>query len=68
MSDRASGFQRALVALSEAGARFVIVGVGGINFYARTPAEAYATLDLDALLEPSADNLRIALRVLAGLG
>jgi hypothetical protein len=28
----------------------VIVGVGGINFYARTPAEAYATVDVDALL------------------
>ena len=46
----------------------MIVGVGGINFYARTPAEAYATLDLDALLEPKVDNLRIALRVLGDMG
>lgn len=46
----------------------MIVGVGGINFYARTPAEAFSTLDLDALLAPSATNLAQALGVLAGLG
>lgn len=63
-----SGYARALSALSDAGVSFVIVGVGGINFYARTPAEAFATLDLDALLEPSAANLGVALRVLHGLG
>ena len=63
-----SGFARALAALSEAGIDFVIVGVGGINFYARTPAEAFSTLDVDALLAPSADNLERALSVLADLG
>jgi hypothetical protein len=64
----ASGFLRALSALSEAGVSCVIVGVGGINFYARTPAQAFATLDLDALLEPTVENLRAALRVLDQLG
>jgi len=63
-----SGFARALAALTEAGVDYVVVGVGGINFYARTPAEAYATLDLDALLSPSVENLRDALRALDGLG
>jgi len=63
-----SGFARALAALSESDVDFVIVGVGGINFYARTPSEAFSTLDLDALLAPSAANLAQALRVLAGLG
>ncbi len=46
----------------------MIVGVGGINFYARTPSEAFSTLDLDALLAPSAANLARALRVLTQLG
>jgi hypothetical protein len=63
-----SGFVRALVALGEAGVEFVVVGVGGINFYARTPAQAFATLDLDALLPPVVENLERALRVLSGIG
>jgi hypothetical protein len=54
--------------LQEAGVDFVLVGVGGINFYARTPAGAFATLDLDALLAPVAENLGRALAALSGLG
>ena len=68
MSEPDRGFAQALAALSEAGVDFVIVGVGGINFYARSPAEAFATLDLDAFLRPAVDNLSLALRVLHGLG
>lgn len=68
MPNPASGFARALAALTDAGVDYVVVGVGGINFYARTPAEAYATLDLDALLAPTVENLREALRVLDTLG
>ena len=45
-----------------------MVGVGGINFYARTPGDAVATLDLDAFLAPTAANLTKALRVLRQLG
>jgi hypothetical protein len=68
VSTPASGLARALAALSGAGVAYVVVGVGGINFYARTPAEAYATLDLVALIEPTVQNLRTALGVLAALG
>ena len=68
MSEAVSGFARALASLGEAEVEFVVVGVGGINFYARTPADAYATLDVDAFLAPIADNLRRALGVLASLG
>ena len=46
----------------------MVVGVGGINFYARTPAQAFATLDLDALLAPTVSNLRRAFQVLSDLG
>ena len=64
----ASSFSRALQALTNARVAYVVVGVSGINFYARTPEQAYATLDLDTLLEPTVSNLRTALRVLEGLG
>ena len=59
-----SGYLSGLTALVEAGVQLVIVGVGGINFYAREPAQAFATLDLDALLEPTIANLKGALRAL----
>ncbi len=68
MSQPASGFARALSALREAGVDFVVVGVGGVNFYARTPGQVFATLDLDTLLPPVVGNLSTALRVLSGLG
>jgi hypothetical protein len=63
-----SGFARSLAALSEANVDFVVVGVGGINFYARTPAEAFSTLDIGALLAPVSSNLARALRVPDRLG
>jgi predicted nucleotidyltransferase len=68
VSEPASGLARALSALARAGVDFVVVGVGGINFYARTPAQSFATLDLDALLRPAVENLRLALSVLDELG
>jgi hypothetical protein len=68
LSEPASGFVRALAALARARVEFVVVGVGGIDFYARSPAQSFSTLDLDALLAPAVDNLKRALSVLAGLG
>ena len=68
MSEADSEFVRALSALGDAGVAFVMVDVGGINFYARTPADAFATLDVDALVEPAVENLRRALLVIKGLG
>src|SRR5439155_3781924 len=67
-STAASGFLSALSALVPAGVDFVLVGVGGINFYARDPSEAVATVDLDALLRPDPRVLRSALSALRGLG
>ena len=68
MSQPASGLARAIAALGEARIDFVVVGVGGINFYARTPGEVFATVDLDTLLAPAAANLGAALRVLSERG
>jgi predicted nucleotidyltransferase len=68
VSQPTSGFVRALAALRDAGVDFVVVGVGGINFYARTPGQVFATLDLDTLLPPAVEGLSTAVRVLSGLG
>ena len=68
MSTPPSGYLLGLSALVRSAVEFVIVGVGGINFYARDPAQAFATLDLDLLLEPLAPNLSVALRALADHG
>ncbi len=64
----ASGFAAALAALTRAGVEFVVVGVGGINFYAREAAAAIATLDLDLLLRPRVATLRTALSALRTAG
>lgn len=68
MSGAASGFMRALSALNEAGVDYVVVGVAGINFYGRTQADAFVTLDVEALLAPAAENLEGALSALTELG
>lgn len=57
-----------LVLLRRAGLEFVIVGVGGINFYARDPSEAFATMDLDLMVPPSAEVLGRFLEVLGEAG
>ncbi len=40
----------------------------GINYYAKTPAETFATLDYDVLIEPSLKNIHQAIGCLKGLG
>ena len=63
----ASGFLSALSALARAGVDFVLVGVGGINFYARDPSEAVVTLDRNdpcpCGLVPNPAALRARLRM-----
>jgi len=68
VSEPASAFEIGLAALATAGVDFVLVGVGGINFYARDPAHSFATLDVDVLLAPRVANLQLALRTLSERG
>lgn len=42
----------------------MVVGVGGINFFAKDPSEAMATRDLDVLVRPTPAVLEIALGAL----
>ncbi len=68
MSATADPFAETLIALCEGGVEFVVVGVGGINFYARDAAELVVTGDIDVLLRRDAGTLRAALAALARVG
>ena len=50
------------------GVRYVVVGMAGINYYARGAAETFATLDYDVLIEPTLNNVEQAIRSLKRLG
>jgi hypothetical protein len=62
------GLLAGLVALARARVEFILVGVGGINFYAADASHAVETQDLDALLAPRVEVLHAALAALAGAG
>lgn len=50
------------------GVRYVVVGMSGINYYAKVPAHSFATMDYDLFLEPTLKNVEQALRCLKRLG
>ena len=50
------------------GVRYVVMGMSGINYYAKRPSEAFATLDYDILVEPTLRNVRQAVQSLTDLG
>jgi hypothetical protein len=58
----------ALAALAGGQVAFVVVGVTGVNFYAREPADVVVTADVDVLLAPRVETLRAALAALASAG
>lgn len=61
-------YQAVTRALNRVGVRYVVVGMAGINYYARRPSEAFATMDYDLFLEPTLSNVEKALRQLGRLG
>ncbi len=50
-------FLRLVQRLIEQGGRFVVIGVSGANYYARTGAEVFTTEDRDLFLPPDPENL-----------
>jgi predicted nucleotidyltransferase len=50
-------FHGACRALTEAGVRFVVIGVWGVNYYARSAGTALATRDVDLFLPTDSHNL-----------
>ena len=61
-------YQTVIRAFNRVGLRYVVVGMAGINYYARQPAEAFATMDYDLFLEPTLKNVHKALGQLERLG
>lgn len=68
MSVAASPLLDALATLARAGVDFVVVGVGGINFYARDASETVVTADVDVFVRPRIEPLRSALAALHQTG
>lgn len=54
--------------LGKAGVRFVLIGVGGVNYYAQAAAAAFATLDRDLFLPLDPANVLLAWRACESAG
>ena len=61
-------YQTVIGAFNRVGVRYVVVGMAGINYYARRPSEAFATMDYDLFLEPTLRNIQKAVAQLTRLG
>lgn len=60
-------YKKALEQLNKIGVRYVVVGMNGINYYAKNPAETFATLHYDIFLEPTITNVKKAIEALEPL-
>lgn len=58
-------YLRVLKALNQAGVRYVVVGMSGINYYAADPRETFSTMDYDIFLDPTKVNIEKTLAVLS---
>ena len=61
-------YQAVIRQFNRRGVRYVVIGMAGINYYARTAAEAFATLDYDIFIDATLPNVSRAIRGLSGLG
>lgn len=71
ISQRVSGadpYRAAIHGFNRRGVRYLVVGMSGINYYATSPRETFATLDYDVFLEPSIQNVERAVQILRRLG
>jgi hypothetical protein len=61
-------FERLLSSLRDRGVRFVVIGLSGANYYARSAGALFATQDRDLFLGPNADNVLAAWRACEAVG
>ena len=61
-------FVRLMSALSREPARFVLVGVAGVNYYAMSGATLFTTKDRDLFLPPDPENLLTVWRTIESQG
>ena len=50
------------------GISYVVVGMAGINYYAKNASEMFSTLDYDLFLQPTLHNVEKAVQCLEALG
>ena len=48
--------------------RYIVVGMSGINYYAKGSADSFGTMDYDMLIEPTIPNVEKAMHCLDRLG
>ena len=63
-----NSFLRLVSALSRESARYVLVGVAGVNYYAMSGATLFTTKDRDLFLPPDPENLLTAWRTIESQG
>jgi hypothetical protein len=61
-------FARLVKRLRDARVRFVVIGVAGVNYYARAAGQIFTTLDRDLFLPPESANLLRCWRACASEG
>jgi hypothetical protein len=61
-------FERLAQLLLHAGVRFVVIGLAGANYYARTGGTLFLTQDRDLLLPLDAENTLAAWRTCEAMG
>lgn len=68
MTEPGDPLERLAEALNQSGARYVLIGVGGVNFYALDAGTVFTTLDQDIFLPPDPDGLLSVWRACDDLG
>ena len=53
---------------NRSGVRYIVVGMSGINYYAKSPRESFGTMDYDFFVEPTLKNVEKAVRCLKAMG
>lgn len=53
---------------NQRGIRYVVIGLSGINYYAKDPSKSFSTQDYDLFLDNTIENLKKAAAVLTRLG
>jgi len=61
-------YQLVINALNLNGIDYVVVGMSGINYYAKNPSEMFGTMDYDIFLKPTIINVKKAVELITKLG
>lgn len=57
-------YNEILKKFSKKGIKYLVIGVSGINYYAKEPGTMFSTLDCDVLVKPEGKNIFLALKIL----